>query len=108
MSIDPDFSHGNIGRMAKLIYSVHIEPMPKGGFYVTVPAIPECRTTAKSFDASITKVTRVIEKHVAAMAKAGKRIPTEDQKMRPLCLPIRVTLPKGAKTILASKLMLAA
>src|SRR5579862_1434095 len=89
VSIDRDFPHGSIGRMAKIIYLVHVEPMPDGGFYAIVPSIPECRTIARSFDAAIAKITRAIETHLRGLAKAGKPIPTEEQKVRPLCLPIR-------------------
>ena len=90
--------------MSKLVYSVHIEPLPKGGFYITVPALPECRTRAKTFNAALAKAKREIEKRLKTFAKARKAIPTESQRVRPLCLPIRVNLPKKAKAVLASQI----
>ena len=63
--------------MSKLVYSVHIEPIPKRGFYITVPALPECRTTAKSFDAAPDKAKKCIEKYLKALVKAGKPVPME-------------------------------
>jgi predicted RNase H-like HicB family nuclease len=96
---------GNMRGMSKLVYSVHIEPLPKTGFYITVPALPQCRTTAKSFDSALKKARIQIEKHLKALVKARKPIPMESQKVRPLCLPIRVNLPPGARTILSSELM---
>jgi antitoxin HicB len=94
--------------MSKLVYSVHIEAMPRGGFYISVPALPECRTTAKTFDSALKKAKTQIEKHLKALAKARKPIPTEPQKVRPLCLPVTVSLPQKAKTVLASQLFQAA
>ena len=90
--------------MSKVVYSVHIEPMPKGGFYISVPALPECRTTAPSFNAALKKSKTQIEKHVKALVRAGKSVPTESQNVRPLCLPIQVNLPKKARGVLASQL----
>lgn len=89
--------------MSKAVYSVHIEPMPKGGFFITVPVLPECKTTAPSFNAALKKSKTQIEKHVKALVKAGKPVPTESQNVRPLCLPIRVNLPKKARAVLASQ-----
>lgn len=94
--------------MSKLVFSVHIEPMRGGGFLATIPAIPECQTTAKTFDSSIAKITRLLKAHLRNLAKAGKPIVIEQQKFRPLCLPIRVNLTRGAQTVLASRLMSAA
>jgi predicted RNase H-like HicB family nuclease len=91
--------------MSRLVYSVHIEPLPKGGFYITVPALPECWTTAPSFDSALRKAKNHIEKHLKMLVRADKPIPTEPQTVRPLCLPIRVNMPGGAKTVLASQLM---
>jgi predicted RNase H-like HicB family nuclease len=105
-SIDEAGLRDSIRAMAMLLYSIHIEPIPQGGFYVIVPVIPECRTTAKSFDLCLSKIRHLIEKHLSSLAKAGRLIPTEQQKVRPLCLPVQVKLPQGAKTILASKLFL--
>ena len=90
--------------MSKLVYSVHIEPLPKGGFYISVPALPECRTTATTFNMAIKNAKTRIERRVKALARAGKPIPMESQTVRPLCLPIRVNLPKQARTVLASEL----
>lgn len=94
--------------MSRLVYSVHIEPLTRAGFFITVPALPECQTTAKSFDAALKKAKTQIEKHLKALVKAGKPIPMESQKVRLLCLPIRVNLPKRARAILASELARAA
>ncbi len=90
--------------MSRLVYSVHIEPTPKGCFYITVPALPECWTTAKTFDSALNKAKVHIETHLKALARAGRPIPKHAQNVPPLCLPIRVNLPKGAKTVLASEL----
>jgi antitoxin HicB len=90
--------------MSKLVYSVHIEPMPKGGFYITVPALPKCRTTAKTFNTAVKKSKTEIEKHLKSLAKSRRPIPTESQHVRPLCLPIRVDLPRKARPVLASDL----
>jgi predicted RNase H-like HicB family nuclease len=90
--------------MSKLVYSVYIEPLPKGGFYITIPAFPECRSRAKTFDSALKKARLEIENHLKMLAKARKPIPTESQNVRPLCLPIRVELPRKARTVLTSQL----
>ena len=90
--------------MSKLVYSVHVESMPKGGFYITVPALPACRTTARTFDSALSKAKSLIENHLKVLARRHETIQTECQGIPPLCLPIRVNLPKGAKTTLASEL----
>ena len=94
----------NMPGMSKVVYSVHIEPS-KAGFYVTVPGLPECRTTARTFDLALNKAKTHIQKFLKSLTKARKQIPIESQKVPPLCLPIEVTLPKGARTILASDLL---
>ena len=91
--------------MSLLYYFVHIEPVPQKGFYVSVPALPICRIWARTFDAALKQAKNQIEKHLKALVKTGKAIPIESQKVRPLCLPIHVNLPKGAKTILSSALL---
>lgn len=98
------FPRASMRGMSKLVYSVHIEPLPKGGFYITVPALPECRTTATTFNVAIKTAKTQIEKCVKALARAGKPIPMESQTVRPLCLPIRASLPKKARVVLASQL----
>ena len=90
--------------MSKVVYSGHIEPMPKGGFYITVPVPPDCRWTARSFDLALNKAKKQIETHLRFQLRARKRIPIECQKVRPVCVPINVNLPKGAETVLASVL----
>lgn len=104
-SLDATWLMSNMRHMSKRVFSVHIEPIPQGGFYVTVPAFSKCRMTAKTLESALRKAKAQIEKHLITLAKARQPIPTESQAVRPLCLPIRVNLPRGARTILASKLV---
>jgi predicted RNase H-like HicB family nuclease len=102
-SVDAFGACGNISRMSKkVIYSVHIEPSGKG-FFATVPLLPGCQARAKSFDAVLRKVKTCIAGHLKVLVKAGRPIPTESQIPRPLCLPVRVDLPRGAEVVRAAE-----
>lgn len=99
---DADFGRGSIRGMSKVVYSVHVEPMQNGGFYISVPALLDCRSTAKTFDSALKKAKTLIEKHLKVLAHRRKPIPVERQDVPPVCLPIKVNLPKGAATVPAS------
>lgn len=92
--------------MSKVVYFVHVEALENGGFYVSAPALAGCVAKAKTFDAALKAAKIGIQKHIRTLAKAHKPIPTEPQRVRPLCVPVKVDLPKGAKVILASQLAL--
>ena len=60
--------------MSKLVYSLHIELLPKGGFYINVPALPECRTTAKTFDSALNTPPTNPSPAPGTLTKLGRQV----------------------------------
>jgi predicted RNase H-like HicB family nuclease len=80
--------------MSKETYLVHFELTKKGTFSVTIPSLPGCQATAPTFEQAFAKVKKSIERHLKALAKAGKTIPKESHANPPICINIEVTAPK--------------
>ena len=80
--------------MSKVTYLIHLELSKKGNFIVTVPKLPGCRTTAGTFEQALDEAKTAIERHIKALTQAGKSVPVESRRNPPLCMQIRVEVPK--------------
>lgn len=76
-----------------LTYTVHIEHTDQGGFNVFVPALPGCQTQTVTFEDPLDRAKECIEVFLEALDRAGEPIPLEPQKIRPLCIGVRVKAP---------------
>jgi predicted RNase H-like HicB family nuclease len=75
-----------------LVYNVHLEPEPEGGFTVTVPTLPGCVTWGRDYRHALEMAEDAIQCVLASMAKAGEAIPEEQQPLPDVS--VRVALPE--------------
>ncbi len=60
-------------------YSVVVDPDPKGGYTVTVPALPGCITQAETIDECIAHAQEAIALYLEDLVASGEPIPEENE-----------------------------
>lgn len=60
-----------------LRYSVKIEAQKRGGFTVTVPALPGCVSEGETIEEALTNIQDAIEGYLVVLAKHKRPIPLE-------------------------------
>ena len=67
-----------IRRQARLKeYTVIVIKERGRGYWVQVPALPGCYTTADSVDEALRNAREAIESHIMALREDGQEVPTE-------------------------------
>ncbi|MBI2888338.1 MAG: type II toxin-antitoxin system HicB family antitoxin [Candidatus Liptonbacteria bacterium] len=82
-------------RTNEYAYTVNIESGEKGGFVVSVPALPGCFTQGRTYNEALANAEECIEGFLEALIKAGQPIPTETPHP-PLSVIVRVPVPVSA------------
>ena len=70
-------------------YTAVFDPDGKGGYTVTVPALPGLVTEGDTFEEAKAMVEEAIVGYLESLRKHGERIPEEDS---PLVVPIAVNM----------------
>jgi len=70
-------------------YTAIFDPDEKGGYTVTVPALPGLVTEGDTFEEAKTMVEEAIAGYLEALRKHGKHVPTEDSSF---VVPVAVTV----------------
>jgi len=79
--------------MEEVTYTIELEALEKGGFSVTVPALPGCVTWGDSFDHAVAMAREAIELWLEELMDNGKPIPEERNAARPVKLGVHVRKP---------------
>lgn len=67
------------GRMKYLQYNLVFRPEPKGGFTVSVPALPGCITYGKDLREAKRQAQDAIRGYTTSMRKHNERVPTDEK-----------------------------
>ena len=70
-------------------YTAVFEPDGKGGYTITVPALPGLVTEGDTFEEAKAMAAEAIAGYLESLRKHGETIPTEDS---PLVVPIAVNM----------------
>jgi antitoxin HicB len=79
--------------MEPMTYTIELEALEKGGFSVTVPALPGCVTWGDTFDHAVAMAKEAIELWLEEMTERGEPIPEEHTGARPVKLGVHVRRP---------------
>jgi len=79
--------------MSELTYTIELAPLEKGGFSVTVPALPGCVTWGTTFDHAVQMAREAIELWLEAIYERGEPIPEERKIAPPVTLGVQVRRP---------------
>ncbi len=64
--------------MAKrLTYTIRIEPVEEGGYFVTVPALPGCMTQGETYENAMAMAEEAIALWVETLVRDGKPVSVE-------------------------------
>jgi antitoxin HicB len=58
-------------------YTIVVEPENGGGYFVTVPALPECFTRGRTIDECRERAVEAIEVHIAGLRADDEPVPEE-------------------------------
>ena len=58
-------------------YTIVVEPDEDGGFFVVVPALPECFTRGRTIEECRERAVEAIEVHIAGLRADGQPVPEE-------------------------------
>jgi len=72
-------------------YTAVFDPDGKGGYSVTVPALPGLVTEGDSFEEAKSMAEEAIVGYLESLRKHGQAIPVEDS---PLVVPVAVNMPR--------------
>jgi antitoxin HicB len=72
-------------------YTAVFDPDGKGGYTVTVPALPGLVTEGDTFEEAKAMVEEAILGYLESLRKHGEAIPIEDS---PLVVPVAVSMPR--------------
>ncbi len=72
-------------------YTAVFDPDGKGGYTVTVPALPGLVTEGDTFEEAKAMVEEAIVGYLESLRKHGQAIPVEDS---PLVVPVAVNMPR--------------
>lgn len=68
-------------------------PLPRGGYTVTVPALPAVITEGDTYEDAVAMAQDAIACYLEALAKEVRAIPIEKERGRPLSARVRVAVP---------------
>ncbi|MBI4515660.1 MAG: type II toxin-antitoxin system HicB family antitoxin [Deltaproteobacteria bacterium] len=75
----------------RYLYTAVFDPDGKGGYTVTVPALPGLVTEGDTFEEAKELVKEAIIGYLESLRKHGEAIPMEDS---PLVVPVAVNMPR--------------
>jgi antitoxin HicB len=78
-----------------LTYTIHLQPLPEGGYFVTVPALPGCMTQADTYEQAVEMAKEAIEGYIAVLLEDGDPIPMESEPPTTVAVGVRVDLPQA-------------
>ena len=67
--------------MKKQTFNLAFEPDPKGGYTVTVPALPGCVTYGKTIEDARKMAREAIELYLEDLAVEGEAVPESDNTL---------------------------
>lgn len=67
--------------MRKQTFNLAFEPDPKGGYTVTVPALPGCVTYGKTLEKARSMAREAIELYVEDLVAEGEKVPASDNTL---------------------------
>lgn len=67
--------------MSTRTFQLVFEPDPKGGYTVTVPALPGCTTYGATLEEARKMAREAIELYIEDMTADGEKIPQEDTSL---------------------------
>lgn len=76
--------------MKSLVYTVNIEPVEEGGYFVSVPALPGCFTQGETYDEAMLMAEDAIRLWVETLEKNGESVPQEPLPSGPSSILLRV------------------
>lgn len=76
--------------MPEYTYTANIEPLEKGGFMVSVPALPGCFSYGKTYEVAIEMAREAIEIHVDGLLKHGQPVPREPEPHTLVAIGVRI------------------
>ena len=76
--------------MKTLVYRIHLQPEPEGGYTVTVPTLPGCVTWGRDYDHAMEMAKECIGGYLEALVKAGQPVPIESSLTEPIDAVIQV------------------
>lgn len=76
--------------MKSLVYTVNIEPVEEGGYFVSVPALPGCFTQGETYDEAMRMAEDAIRLWVETLEKNGEPVPHEPLPSGPSSVLLRV------------------
>ena len=79
--------------MEAMTYTIELQALERGGFSVTVPALPGCVTWGDTFDSAVTHGKEAIGLWLEAMAEHGEPIPEEHNAARSVKIGVQVRRP---------------
>ena len=79
--------------MESYTYTIHLEPAEEGGYVVTVPALPGCITQGETYGEALSMAEDCIRGFIEALVKAGRPVPREEERRRPVEALIQVAVP---------------
>lgn len=65
-------------------YTIILEHQPDGGYHVSCPALPGCRTEGDSLDEALSNMKEAIELYIESLKAHGEDVPTEDLMFKPI------------------------
>lgn len=74
-----------------MTFTIELEPLDKGGFAVSVPALPGCVTWGTSFEHAVAMAKEAIELWVSTLQELGEPIPEE--RSQPVIVGVQVRRP---------------
>jgi antitoxin HicB len=91
MAQQPSKKHRTEIRADRYQYTAVFDPDGKGGYTVTVPALPGLVTEGDTFEEAKAMVEEAIVGYLESLRKHGEAIPIEDS---PLVVPVAVNMPR--------------
>lgn len=76
--------------MTPFAYTIHLEPLEEGGYFVSVPALPGCCTQGETYEEALEMAGDAITLWLEALAIQGKPIPHEPESQQAFTARISV------------------
>lgn len=65
----------------ELLYKLHLQPEPEGGYTVLVPSLPGCITYGESVDEAVAMAKDAIALYVQDLREAGEIVPDDQNSL---------------------------
>lgn len=76
--------------MSSHLYTVEIEPLKEGGYFVTVPALPGCMTQGETYEEALSMAEDAIRLWVDTLKRRGEPVPVEPAPSRTMVAILHV------------------